>query len=58
MEGVKQLRDIPSFRMQVEYDGKVFQDEFIYGMVTNSVSVGGFKGMTGNDVNLMTVCLK
>ena len=43
MEGVKQLRDIPSFRMQVEYDGKVFQDEFIYGMVTNSVSVGGFK---------------
>ena len=52
MEGVKQLRDIPSFRMQVEYDGKVFQDEFIYGMVTNSVSVGGFKGMTGNDVKL------
>lgn len=52
MEGVKQLRDIPSYRMQVEYDGKVFQDEFIYGMVTNSVSVGGFKGMTGNDVKL------
>lgn len=52
MEGVKQLRDIPSFRMQAEYDGKVFQDEFIYGMVTNSVSVGGFKGMTGNDVKL------
>ena len=52
MEGVKQLRDIPAFRMQVEYDGKVFQDEFIYGMVTNSVSVGGFKGMTGNDVKL------
>ena len=52
MEGVKQLRDIPSFRMQVEYDGKVFQDEFIYGMVTNSVSVGGFKGMTGKNVKL------
>ena len=61
MEGVKQLRDIPSFRMQVEYDGKVFQDEFIYGMVTNSVSVGGFKGMTGSDVKLddgvFEVCL-
>lgn len=38
--------------MQVEYDGNVFQDEFIYGMVTNSISVGGFKGMTGNDVKL------
>lgn len=52
MEGVKQLHDIPSYRMQVEYDGKVFWDEFIYGMVTNSVSVGGFKGMTGSDVKL------
>ena len=38
--------------MQVENDGQVFQDEFIYGMVTNSVSVGGFKGMTGSDVRL------
>ena len=26
------------------------QDEFIYGMITNSTSVGGFKGMTGKDV--------
>ena len=28
------------------------EDEFIYGMVTNSLSVGGFKGMTGDDVAL------
>jgi YegS/Rv2252/BmrU family lipid kinase len=52
MEGVKQLHDIVSYKMQVEYDGHVFQDEFIYGMITNSVSVGGFKGMTGDDVKL------
>ncbi len=52
LEGAKQLHDIPSFTMQVEHDGKVFQDKFIYGMVTNSVSVGGFKGMTGDDVKL------
>lgn len=52
MEGVKALHDIPSYPMQVEYDGKVFQDSFIYGMVTNSESVGGFKGMTGADVKL------
>ena len=52
MEGAKCLHDIPSYDMQVEYDGNVFQDEFIYGMVTNSISVGGFKGMTGNDVKL------
>lgn len=52
LEGAKQLHDIPSFTMQVEHDGQVFQDKFIYGMVTNSVSVGGFKGMTGDDVKL------
>lgn len=52
MEGVKQLHDIPSYHLQVEHDGEIFQDEFIYGMVTNSVSVGGFKGMTGKDVKL------
>ncbi len=52
MEGVKQLHDIPSYSLQVEHDGELFQDEFIYGMVTNSVSVGGFKGMTGADVKL------
>lgn len=52
LEGVKCLHDIPSYRMQVEYNGNCFQDEFIYGMITNSTSVGGFKGMTGKDVLL------
>ena len=52
MEGAKHLHDILSYNMQVEYEGHVFQDEFIYGMETNSVSVGGFKGMTGTDVKL------
>lgn len=52
LEGAKQLRDIPSFRMQVEYDGNVIYDEFIYGMVTNSVSVGGFKGLISKEVGL------
>ena len=52
MEGAKHLHDILSYNMQVEYEGHFFQDEFIYGMVTNSVSVGGFKGMPGTDVKL------
>lgn len=52
MEGAKHLMDIPSVQMRVEADGRVFEDKFIYGMVSNSVSVGGFKGMTGADVKL------
>ena len=39
-------------RMQVEYDGNVLYDEFIYGMITNSNSVGGFDGLISGDVIL------
>ena len=52
LEGAKQLWDIPSMRMQVEYDGNVLYDEFIYGMITNSNSVGGFDGLISGDVIL------
>ena len=52
LEGAKSLHDISSHKMQVEHDGVVIQDDFIYGMVTNSVSVWGFKGITGSDVHL------
>lgn len=52
LEGAKRLHDIPSFLMQVEYNNKRVQDEFIFGMISNSTSVGGFKGMTGKDVLL------
>ena len=52
IEGAKQLRDIPSYRMQVEYDGNVVYDQFIYGMITNTMSVGGFKGIIQGDIGL------
>lgn len=52
LEGAKQIWDIPSYHMQVEYDGNVLFDEFIYGMITNSKSVGGFKGIIPGDIDL------
>lgn len=52
LEGAKCLHDIPSYLMQVEYHNVRLQDEFIFGMISNSTSVGGFKGMTGKDVLL------
>lgn len=52
LEGVKQLAEIPSYRMQVEYDGNVIYGEFVYGMVTNSISIGGIKGLIAEDVKL------
>lgn len=52
LEGVKQISNLRSYPMKVVYDDKVIKDNFIYGMVTNSVSVGGFKRITGKNVKL------
>lgn len=52
LSAAKSLASIPNYLMQVEVNGEVFEDRFIYGMVTNSVSVAGFKGLTGKDVHL------
>lgn len=54
-EGLKQtlpLVNIPTYKMEVEVDGETIAGEFIHFMVTNSVSVGGFVGITGQNVGL------
>lgn len=52
LEGVKRLSSIKSYRMKVCYDDIELEDEFMFGMVTNSISVGGFKRITGKYVEL------
>ena len=52
MEGVRRIGDIKSYDLRVEVDGELHEGSYIYGMVTNSVSVGGFKGITGKNVLL------
>ena len=52
LEGAKRLHNITSYKMRVEYDGNIIEDEFAYGMITNSGSVGGFKKLTGKNVLL------
>jgi len=51
LEGVKCLSSIQSYEMQIEYDEGVMKGNYIYGMITNSLSVGGFKNITGKDVS-------
>ena len=50
LEGTKRLFNVPSYRIKVTHDGEAIEDEFIYGMVTNSKSVGGFRNMVGKNV--------
>ena len=52
MEGAKRLYDIPSYYLEVEVNGETIRDEFIYGMVSNSVSVGGVKNLMSQTVEL------
>ena len=52
VEGLKRLQDIKSYKIKVTVGEKVLEKEFIYGMITNSSSVGGFKNITGKNVDL------
>lgn len=52
LEGVKKLAAIKSYQMKITTQDTVIEGDFIYGMVTNSISVGGFKGITGKFVDL------
>ena len=56
-EGIKALVEMESYLLKVEYEdenGQIHTEEGDYylGMVTNTLSVGGFSGITGNTVNL------
>ena len=52
IEATKRLGDLKSYPMRVRLNGVTLQQDYIYGMVTNSISVGGIKHITGNEVRL------
>ena len=52
LEGVKRIFDIKSYHLHVEANGEVFEGDYIYGMITNSRSVGGFKNLTGTNIEM------
>ncbi|MCR4690076.1 MAG: diacylglycerol kinase family lipid kinase [Lachnospiraceae bacterium] len=52
LEGAKRVGTYPSYRMKIRANNMLIEDELLYGMVTNSVSVGGFQNITGSNVQL------
>lgn len=52
LQGAKSLSQIESYRVKVETVDECYEDEWIYGMVSNSKSVGGFSAISGKDVEL------
>ena len=52
LEGMKKLTEIKSYPMKVEAEEMTVEGNFLFGMVTNSTSVGGFRNITGKHVHL------
>lgn len=57
LEGTKRLGSVRSYHLKFSYkdqDGSdtEIEDDFLFGMITNSISVGGFKKITGKHVRL------
>ena len=56
LEAIKRLTGLKSYRMRLTWEHlgeqRELEEEFILGMVTNTISIGGFKGLVGMDVAL------
>ena len=45
LEAVKTIAGLKSYRMKFFWDDQELEEDFILGMVTNTISIGGFKGL-------------
>ena len=52
LEAVKSLTDSRGRQMKIQWQDGELEGEFLFGMVTNTISVGGFKGLVSRDVAL------
>ena len=52
LEGLRSLPTIKPIHMKVSFDNNVIEDDFILGMVTNSLQVGGIKFNLGTAISL------
>lgn len=52
LEGMRKLSKVKSYAMKVTSGDRAIEGDFIFGMITNSLSVGGFKKITGDNVKL------
>ena len=52
LEGATRLSSIQAYPLRVEHDRGVEEGDFCYGMVSNTISVGGFRGAPAEAVKL------
>ena len=52
LEGISRLGNLKSYQVKVTYDGGVLEEDVLFGMVSNTVSVGGLLGLPADQVAL------
>ena len=52
LEGIRSLTDIRPIHMQINADGQLFEDDYIYGGICNSTSLGGFLKLENGKVHM------
>lgn len=52
LEGVARLGSLKNYSLEITHDGGTITGNFIFGMVSNTVSVGGFMGLPPDEVRL------
>ncbi|MBQ1826643.1 MAG: YegS/Rv2252/BmrU family lipid kinase [Erysipelotrichaceae bacterium] len=52
LSGIKSLSNIKAYRVRIEADGITREDEYIYGMMSNSLYVGGIYDLSKEGVKL------
>lgn len=50
LQGMKSLVNVPTYNLKIEFNNQTYTGEFIFGMISNSVSVGGYKSLTSHGV--------
>lgn len=52
LEGIKSIAELKSYHITAELAEETIEDDFILGMITNSLSIGGFKNILPPDTAL------
>lgn len=52
IESIKRLHTIRPYKITCEYNGITIEDEFILGLITNTVSIGGYRNLVEPGVAL------
>ena len=51
LEARKTLFNLKKYRMKISFDGENVEGDFVYGQITNSLSIGGFKNIGSKDMS-------